>query len=635
MFTDIVGYTTLGQRNESASLALVKEQRKLVRPILTRHKGREIKTMGDAFLIEFPSALEAVRCGYDIQRAAREFNISMPEERRINLRIGIHLGDVVESHGDISGDAMNVASRIEALAEAGGVCLTRQVYDHVQNKFELPMESLGAKPLKNVSTPVEVYRIVMPWIAGKPSTMPLDRRRIAVLPFANISQNTSDEYFADGMTEELISTMSKISGLRVIARTSVMGYKGGQKKVSEVAKELEVGTVLEGSVRKAGDRLRITVQLIDSQTSEHLWTESYDRELKDIFEIQANVSKAVANALEVQLLTKESAAIGTEPTSNAEAHDLCLKGIYCNLEKYDNRKAVEYLEQAVKLDPTYALAYAWLADSYASLVTSSELSFDEGMPKAERAVSKALELGPNLPETHTAMMTVLGDKLDFQGAEAEARKAIRINPNFALGHGYLSGILSFYGDRRLDEALIEARKALELDPLGRFANVTIMARLLYSIREYDKAIEHLKKIREFDPDFKQVASLLGWCYLQKSQFAEAIKEFQSLLDPSKGKADLNLTRLACAYAKSGRREEAVRILNDLEEVSKSEFIPANRIFFIHLALGNNDEAFRLMQEAFDKKEYESLYWTLMTDPIYDEVRSDPRFKSLAHRLNLA
>src|SRR5438876_7211030 len=194
MFTDMVGYTALGQKNESLSLALVDEQRKLIRPILNKHDGREVKTMGDSFLVEFSSALNAVRCAYDIQRAAREFNISLPVERRVHLRVGVHLGDVLNSQGDISGDAVNVASRIEPLADDGGVCLTRQVYDHVQNKFELPMASLGTKPLKNVSTPVEVYKIVMPWSEPKASPVPLlDTKRVAVLPFANMSPDPNDE----------------------------------------------------------------------------------------------------------------------------------------------------------------------------------------------------------------------------------------------------------------------------------------------------------------------------------------------------------------------------------------------------------------------------------------------------------
>jgi adenylate cyclase len=229
MFTDMVGYTTLSQKDESLSLTVLEEQRKLVRPVLDRFSGREVKTIGDAFLVEFPSALEAVKCAYEIQKAAREFNISTPEERRINLRIGIHLGDVVESQDDISGDAVNVASRIGPFAEKGGVSLSRQVYDQVQNKFELPLTSLGTKSLKNISTPVEVYKVELPWHDEKTShSVHMDRSRIAVLPFANISPSASDEYFADGMTEELIATLSRIRELGVIARTSVIRYKGLQ-----------------------------------------------------------------------------------------------------------------------------------------------------------------------------------------------------------------------------------------------------------------------------------------------------------------------------------------------------------------------------------------------------------------------
>src|SRR5438093_766744 len=306
MFTDMVGYTALGQTNETLSLALVNEQRKLIRPILIKHNGREVKTIGDSFLVAFSSALDAVRCAYDIQRITREFNISLPEARKLHLRIGVHLGDVVESQGDISGDAVNVASRIEQLAEDGGVCLTRQVYDHVQNKFELPLNSLGLRSLKNVNAPVEVFKIEMPWHEERaPQPTQFDMNRIAVLPFVNMSPDHGDEYFADGITEELIDRLSQLSELRVIARTSMMIYKRKEKKASEIAKELRVGSLIEGSVRKAGNRIRITVQLIDGGTEEHLWSSRYDKDLDDVFAIQSDIAERVTDQAKVHLLDSE------------------------------------------------------------------------------------------------------------------------------------------------------------------------------------------------------------------------------------------------------------------------------------------------------------------------------------------
>ena len=306
MFTDIVGYTALGQRDEFLSLELLNDNRKMLRGIFSDHKGREIKTIGDAFLVEFPSAMDAVRCAYDIQRKSREFNLSLPPEKRASLRVGIHVGDVIEDcNGDILGDAVNVASRIQPLAREGGVCLTQQVYDHVHNKFELRFKSIGKKSLKNVNIPIEIYEMVMPWetTAKEMSTRPsnLDRKRIAVLPFSNISPDPNDAYFADGMTEEIISEISNIRELIVISRTSVMGYKNKDIKVAEIANELNVGILLEGSVRKAGNKVRIVIQMIEASTDKHLWSSRYDKDLDDVFAIQSDIAINVARESNISL----------------------------------------------------------------------------------------------------------------------------------------------------------------------------------------------------------------------------------------------------------------------------------------------------------------------------------------------
>ncbi len=280
MFTDMVGYTTLSQRNESLALDLLEEQKRMVRALLSRYGGREIKTIGDSFMVEFASALEAVRCATRIQEVFFERNTKSPQEKKIQLRIGIHIGDVEHKHGDVYGDAVNIASRMEPLSGPGGICISEQVYYQIQNKAEFPIIRLGKQALKNIQLPMDVYRIVLPWEKETHAEdESLEKRRIAVLPLVNMTADPNDEYFADGMTEELISTISGISGLTVLSRTSIMQYKGARKNIVDIGKELNAGTILEGSVRKAGNRVRITVQLVDSPEDRHLWAQSYDREL--------------------------------------------------------------------------------------------------------------------------------------------------------------------------------------------------------------------------------------------------------------------------------------------------------------------------------------------------------------------
>ena len=283
MFTDMVDYTSLSEKNEVLALSLLEEQRKLLRPVFGKHSGREIKTLGDGFLVEFSSALEAVRCGLDVQFLMNTRNQAVSAEQRIMLRVAIHLGDVEHRDGDVYGDAVNVASRIQSLAEPGGVCITQQVFDHVRNSDEFRVEALGEARLKNVRSPFEIYR-VLPAEAKLVSTKgPLtDHLRIAALPLAIISSDSQDEYFANGLTEEIINTLSSIPALRVIARTSVMRYKEAKKTAAEIGRELNVGTILDGSVRKAGNRVRIAVQLIDVTSEEPIWAENYDRELEDV-----------------------------------------------------------------------------------------------------------------------------------------------------------------------------------------------------------------------------------------------------------------------------------------------------------------------------------------------------------------
>ena len=642
MFTDMVDYSALAQRNEDLATEILEKHRRIVRPILKKHNGREVKTIGDAFLVEFASALEAVRSALEIQSALGKFNARSPVERRIRIRIGIHLGDVIPKGDDIVGDAVNVAARIEPLAAPGEICVTAQVQASVVNKVECAFETMGSPGLKNIATPIEVFRVSSPGRTGsrqvlQPVVAP--KNRVAVLPFVSLSPDPEDGYFADGLTEELISTMSRISGLKVIARTSVMVYKGDQrKKIDDIARELNVGAVLEGSVRKSGDRIRVTAQLIDSATSVHLWAESYERELRDTFAIQSEISRTVADALRVRLLEREKVLLEREPTKNAEAYSLCLKGIYHNVNassENDLRTALRYFERAIELDPTFALAYSWLSDCYTTLAQAGHLPAEVALPRAEDAVREALELDPELADAHRALpfLLVMRAQPDWTTAEKEMRRALELNPGVSTGHETFAWILAFMG--RLEESLAEAKEALDLDPLSTQANQTV-AFVLYLRREYDASIAQLLRTRELDPNNRQISINLGKSYLERSAYSEAIGELKSALQPSRGKADLNEYYLAVAYARAGKVAAAKKILEDLSEafVSKKQFIPALAIAQIQGALGKRDEAIRTLEGAYEHGDYGSLL-DLKVSPLWDGIRADRRFTNLMNKMGLS
>ena len=630
MFTDMVGYTALGQRNESLSLALVEEQRELIRPILGRHSGKEIKTMGDAFLVEFHSALDAVRCAYDIQRATREFNISLPPEKRIHLRVGVHLGDVVESHGDISGDAVNVASRIEPLAEDGGVCITRQVYDHTHNKFELKLASLGIKPLKNVSMPIEVYRMVMPWYNERAVQLAhLDKKRMAVLPFANISPDPADEYFADGLTEELIGTISKIRELSVISRTSVMQYKARSKPILEIGVELNAGTILEGSVRKVGNRVRISIQMIDANEDKHLWAENYDREIQDIFSVQSDIASRVADALKVELLAGEKASIEKVLTDSVEAHNLYLKGIY-----YFNRgspsdieKAIECCELACEQDTRFALAYARVAYCYV-VAAGESMPAKEAFPKAKEFLARALSLDEGLAEAHNqrALIAFQYD-WDWAAAERSFKEAISLNPSLAEGHLFYAWFLAAMG--RFDEAISEATRAFELDPVSPFIG-DVCGHVNSMAGKSDRARDLYMRALALHPNFARAHMGLALLNAMESKTGDAIREVEMMITIS----DEALFRgfQAQIYALIGLKEQAREILNGLLSKKFKGYTSPMQIGLIHYILGEKDSGYQSMQEAYEVRD---AFLPMMNKwPTEYAARQDPRFIELLNKMKL-
>jgi adenylate cyclase len=635
MFTDMVGYTALGQRNEPLSLALVEEQKTIVRPILARHNGTEIKTIGDAFLVEFSSALDAARCAYDIQRAIKEFNISMPEEKRIHLRAGVHLGDVVvDSQGDISGDTVNVASRIVSIADDGGVCLTRQVFDHVQNKFNLPLKTIGFVPLKNVSEAIELFKMIMPWgtteYPEKAIERSFDKRRIAVLPFANISADPDNEYFADGMTEELISTMSRIGGLRVVARTSVMGYKSSQKKINEIAKELEVGSVLEGSVRKSGDKLRITVQLIDSLSSDHIWAESYDRDLKEVFVIQSDIAKMVAQELKVQLQSQEARNLSDKREAVPEAYTLYLKGRYHWNERTKEglNKALKYFERAAEIDPIFASAYSGMADCYSALVNYGWMTPYKAGPLARDYSKKALEIDETLAEAHASLgFALMDDFWEFTSAENEFKRAIDLRPSYATVYHWYSVLLVYL--RRHAEALVAEMQALDLDPVSRVFNM-MKANILTMLGRTEESLQEYNKLIELNPDFSPA-------YFWKSNLHVLLREYDSAILDAKKSADLggspiSKLQLAWVYAVAGEKGEAKRILDEVKTLVSNEYVTPVQIGLVELAMGNRDEGYRWIEKGIAEKDSGILMFGSL--PLFKEYREDPSWLQIDKKLDL-
>lgn len=625
MFTDTVGSTAIAQKNEDLAIQLMEEQRELVRPLLARHRGREVKTIGDGFLVEFGSALDAVRCAVAIQSALKEANGRSPEEWRARVRIGIHLGDVMRLGSDLSGDAVNVASRIEPLAPPGGICVTAQVQASVVNKVENQFESLGVPLLKGVTSPIEVFRVV----GFGEGEIRVDRGgtsmkdRIAVLPFTNISQDERDEYFADGMTEEIISSISKTQGLKVIARTSVMKYKGSSKQVSEIGRELGVGSVLEGSVRKAGDKVRISIKLVDAINEEPKWSQQYDREILDIFAIQSDIAQRVAEALRMQVLgTGEGAA---KQTSSAEAYVDYLRGRQAWNKRTEEglRQAIEFFSKAIELDGRYAKAYAGLADSYATLAFLEFSAPSEAYPRAKEAVGKALELDSPSAEAHTSLGLIRYQyDWDWKGAEGEFREATKVNPSYAPAHQYYADFLKAMG--RFEEALWEITRAQELDPLNLSIN-TGVGHVLYLSGQIDRAIEQYKKTVELDPGFTLTHIWFGRPYLEKGMYPEAISELETAVRLS-GESTLALAMLGHGLASAGRKQEALAILEKLKERSRRQYVPSYWIAAIYNGFKDKEQVISWLRKAFEERS-SWLVWSNV-EPRFAWLKNDPEFNEL-------
>ncbi|MCH8002220.1 MAG: tetratricopeptide repeat protein [Proteobacteria bacterium] len=559
---DVVGYSRLMGEDEAGTLARLKSLRKeLVQPKIAGGRGRIVKLMGDGLLAEFPSVVEAVRCAVDIQQDMAGREADLPDERRIRLRIGVNLGDIIVEGSDIYGDGVNVAARLEGLAEPGGICISGKVYEEVRNKLPTAFEDLGEQEVKNIREPVRVYRWTeaaadpMPGMAGAEGVLPLpDKPSIAVLPFTNMSGDPEQEYFADGMAEDIITDLSKISGLFVISRNSSFAYKGKAPDVRQVGRELGVRYVLEGSVRRAGDQVRINTQLIDAETGGHLWAERYDGVMTDVFALQDEVTSKIISALAVRLTGAERLNLARMPTEDLEAYDSFLRaerGLFSQNSK-GLAEALSLYHRATKIDPMFARAWAGHARA---AVDVWRFDWFDVMPghaarrQAYDSAARALSLDPSSARAYSVLAILQMVDGRYDEAIESARKAISLNPNDADSHLNLALVLSYGGEH--DKAVRAMKAALRLNPKPPSGVYRLSGFILLMAHRYEQAINLLIKARNTtpsDPSHEELAM----AYAQLGRLDEAKAEVDGML---KLWPAANLTYYRVLYAHHKREED--------------------------------------------------------------------------------
>jgi adenylate cyclase len=619
---DVKGYSRLMGEDEVATLHTLTAYRQVTDTLIQRHQGRVVGSAGDSVLAEFASIVDAVQCAVEIQRALKARNAELPEHRRMEFRIGINLGDVMVEGEQIYGDGVNIAARLESLADAGGICISGVVHDQVKNKLALTYEDLGEQQVKNITEPVRVWRIrleesesprsevrspesksdsrklrqvgiahlrwvvaglvliagtiVVVWYFSRPSLSPQssslvtqeapalplpDKPSIAVLPFVNMSEDPKQDYFSDGITEDLITDLSRLSGLFVISRNSAFTYKGKAVKVADVSKELGVQYVLEGSVRRADNQVRVTAQLVDATTDRHIWAERYDRPLQNIFAVQDEIVRKIVTTLKLQLTLQEQGILVRKTTDNLEAYDYLLRGAeyYSQGTKEANTQARQMFEKAVALDPQYAEAYAGIGRTYFTEWASQWNRTPPVLEQANELAQKAIALDNALPEPHSILGQIYLQKRQHDQAIAEAERAIALNPNWADGYAYLALILRWCG--RAEEAVELAKKAIRLNPHYPPFYQNALGFSYCQVRRYEEAMTAQKAALARSPNLLLAHICLAACYSMAGREEEARAQVQEILrispklsleavgfgpwkDPADGKAMIDALRKA-------------------------------------------------------------------------------------------
>jgi adenylate cyclase len=555
---DVAGYSRLIGADEEGTLARLKaHRRELLEPKISEHKGRIVKTTGDGVLAEFASVVDALRCAGEVQAAMTERNAAVPADSRIEFRVGVHQGDIVVEDGDIFGDGVNIAARLEGLAEPGGICVSARVQEDAAGKLGLAFEDIGEQDLKNIARPVRTYRVRPegphpnpPPRAGEGSArsarvgaaeappLPLpDKPSVAVLPFTNMSGDPEQEFFADGIAEDVITALSRYPSLFVIARNSSFTYKGRAVDVKEVGRELGVRYVLEGSLRKSGNRIRVTAQLVEAETGKHVWAERYDRDLADIFALQDEITAAVTIAIAPAIAEAEQQRAMRKPPQNLDAWAAYQRGLWhqARFTAEDSRLAQPFFQQAIDLDPSFSGGYGGLAIARGMAAGSfATADFHEAASSAEGLARRAVALDPANAEAATCLSWALVFRGDLAGALNEAERALALAPNLSWAHAAKGAVLNFLGRPREGLAAIET--ALRLDPRNpwRAGQLLNIAFANYSCRDYEAAIEAARRATSSYPDwpipYRWLAAALG--QLGRAEEAKAALEKAIAIAPA-------------------------------------------------------------------------------------------------------
>src|SRR5438477_11763855 len=644
LFIDIVGYSKLLITEQSEQIQKLKQIVRGTEQVhLAEAEGKLLRLpTGDGGALVFRTSPEApVLCAMEISKALKNH----PE---LHVRMGIHSGPVNEvvdlnEQSNIAGAGINMAQRVMDCGDAGHILVSKRVGDDLEHypQWRSLLHELGECEVKHglrisllnlygdeAGNPKLPEKFEQAKAKEQPARDAAPVKSVAVLPFVNMSADKNDEYLSDGMTEELINALAKVPGLRVPGRSSSFAFKGKNEDdiFRKVGEQLHVNAVLEGSVRKARDKLRITAQLINVADGYHLWSEDYDGDVTDIFTFQSNVAQRVVEALQIKLRVEAARALAKKPTENPEAHRLYLLGRY-EFGKYSEAgwtTSIRYYEQALKLDPNYALAYCGLADTYAYM-GGVMMPSKEAVVKEKEFAQKALELDPELPEAHLSLACALAGAFDWRNAQVEFDHAIELNPNLAWAYEIYAWFLGGLG--RLDEAIAKDKKAIELDPLNSFFQAAL-AYFLYHARRYDDAIVQIRKTLELDPASMLGRHFLGCCLLWKGDTAGAIAEFQRSKIVVTGAWYQGL--LGYAYAISGDRPKAEQILGELEELAKHQYVNSSAFAAIYLGLGEKEKALAWLDKCYENRE--SACWLLKVDPIYDSLRNEPRFQALVQKV---